>query len=393
MTTPSATAPSPLRVLYVDDESVNLRVFTANFQNRFPLVTAQSGEEALTLLHEQPHSFAVLITDQRMPGMSGVELLERAREIEPGMARMMLTAYADLQVAVDAVNRGQVSRYFVKPWRREDVQAAVEDAFRIFNLEQQLRAIQGRMLQNERLAAIGQVSAGIAHELLNPVSYLAQNVQLIRSDLSELRTLIPSGAEKKGRLEQILEEVPQMLSDVELGAKHIRQIALGMRAQVRGDDEEKFSQLEDVVGFAVKLAKAQATPRAIIRIEGPPVEVVGGPVKLCQVLLNLLVNASQALEELPAVHQPGFRSPTLDVKWQVEGRKVTLTVRDNAKGIPPEVLPRVFEPLFTTKTDGRGTGLGLPICKEIVEGIGGHLRLESQLGEGTTATLQLPTRE
>lgn len=377
---------APLRVLYVDDESMNLRVFKANFQQRFPLETAQSGEEALKLLNEHPHRFAVLITDQRMPGMSGVELLERAKELEPAMARMMLTAYADLQVAVDAVNRGQVSRYFVKPWRREDVQAAVEDAFRIVRLEQQLRTIQGRMLQQERLAAIGQVSAGIAHELLNPVSYLSQNVQLIRSDLDELKTLVKTPDE---RTTQILEEVPQMLSDLELGAKHIRQIALGMRAQVRGDDEEKTSQLEDVVGFAVKLARAQARPRAAIKLSGPPVEVQGGPVKLCQVLLNLLVNASQALDELPPSLQPGFRMPTLELTWTVDESEVTLTVRDNANGIPPQVLPHVFEPLFTTKRDGRGTGLGLGISKDLVEGIGGSLKIDSEVGVGTTATLKL----
>lgn len=378
-----------LRVLYVDDEPVNLRVFTANFKNRFPIVTASSGEDALKLIAESPQSYGVLISDQRMPGMSGVELLERAREIEPGIARMMVTAYADVQVAADAVNRGQVARYFVKPWRKEEVISALEDAFRIVRLERQLRDIQAQMLQRERLATIGQVSAGIAHELLNPVSYLSQNVQLMKADLDELRELLPADTLPK-RAAQLLVDFPQMLGDLEVGAKHVRQIALGMRAQARGDDDESSSELEDVVGFAVKLAKAQARPRAAIKVEGNAVRVRGGQVRLCQVLLNLLVNASQALDELPPPLTPGARTPTLDVTWRVEEELVSLEVKDNAPGIPADVLPRIFEPLFTTKRGRQGTGLGLPICKEIVESVGGALSVSSTVGVGTVVEVRLP---
>src|SRR5262245_2395128 len=118
-------------VLYVDDEESNRRVFVANFRGRFPLLTASDGEEALAILARGAPTIGVLITDQRMPGMSGVELLERAREVAPAVGRMVLTAFSDVQVAMDAVNRGQVGRYFVKPWNREQLGAALQDALRI----------------------------------------------------------------------------------------------------------------------------------------------------------------------------------------------------------------------------------------------------------------------
>ncbi len=106
-------------VLYVDDEPSNLKVFQVGFQQRFEVHTARSGEEALQLLAASPGRFGVLLTDQRMPGMTGAELLERAQVAAPEVQRMIVTAYSDMDAVFDAVNRGQVHRYFVKPWNRE----------------------------------------------------------------------------------------------------------------------------------------------------------------------------------------------------------------------------------------------------------------------------------
>jgi two-component system NtrC family sensor kinase len=150
---PHAAPEAQPSVLYVDDEEVNRRVFVASFQGRFPILTASSGEEALSILSRGAPTVGVLLTDHRMPGMSGVELLEQAREVAPQVVRMILTAFADLQPALDAVNRGQVGRYFVKPWSREELSSALKDGLRIFALEQRLHTVEARMVQSERLAA------------------------------------------------------------------------------------------------------------------------------------------------------------------------------------------------------------------------------------------------
>jgi len=350
-------------VLYVDDEPINLRVFEANFRDHFKIITCQRPTEALTILGNRTTEIGILISDQRMPELTGVEFLERASVIAPDVLRMVVTAYSDVQAVIDAVNRGGVTRYFVKPWIKEDLLAALEDAMRIYQLQSRLREIEARMLRSERLAAIGQVSAGIAHELMNPVAYMSQK-------------------NRDSVVEQTLEELPQILNDIETGSKHIRQVALGIRGHARSDEVSAEADLADVAGFAAKLSRSEVKQRSKLVVEGPPMKVIGGPVQLCQILLNLIVNAAQSLEGTG-------RQGLIRVSWEPKGDRVRVTVKDNGCGIPPELQQKVFEPLFTTKAAGVGTGLGLAICKELVDRMGGRIQLQSAVGVGTTVEVDL----
>jgi len=371
-------------VLYVDDEPINLRVFDANFRDRFKIITCQMPTEALAILANRGHEIGILISDQRMPELTGVELLERANEIAPDVLRMVITAYSDVQAVIDAVNRGRVSRYFVKPWIKEDLLAALEDAMRIFQLQSRIREIEARMLRSERLAAIGQVSAGIAHELMNPIAYMTQNIEALRTELKVLAEYVSPRLEKQRdeEVEQTLKELPQILNDIETGSKHIRQVALGVRGHAQSAEESTEAELADVAGFAAKLARSEVKQRSKLAVEGPPVKIAGGPVQLCQVLLNLIVNAAQSLEGTA-------RQGMIRLSWELEGDWVRVIVKDNGGGIPPELQEKVFEPLFTTKAPEVGTGLGLAICKELVDRMGGEIKLHSTVGVGTTVELRL----
>ena len=151
-------------VLYVDDEKPNLWIFEIAFRDTFPVMVVESGEAAIKIISSGQHEIGVLITDQRMPGMSGVELLDRSREFIPDVERILVTAHSDLQTVIDSVNKGQISRYISKPWKPEELEAALLDCLRIYSLKQRIREIEARMLQSERLATLGQVSAGVAHE-------------------------------------------------------------------------------------------------------------------------------------------------------------------------------------------------------------------------------------
>lgn len=377
-------APVPT-VLYVDDEPINLRVFEANFRTRFRIITCTEGKAALEILQQPGTDVAVLISDQRMPGMSGVELLEKARSLAPDVRRMLITAYSDMQAVMDAVNRGQVIRYFVKPWVKEELAAALEDAVGIYTLQTRVREIEARMLRSERLATLGQVSAGIAHELMNPVSYMTQNVATLRRELDVLREWIAPRLAKdpSPEVRQTLEDLPGILEDVETGAHHIREVALAIRSQARGEDVESSCEIAEVVEFAVKLARAEIRQRARIQVRGEKAAVAIGPVKLSQILLNLIVNSAQAMEG-------SERAGLIQVHWWKEGRALRMDIVDNGSGIPPEVMQQVFEPLFTTKAVGTGTGLGLPIVRELLQQAGGDVRLRSKSGEGTTAELTIP---
>jgi signal transduction histidine kinase len=371
-------------VLYVDDEPINLRVFEANFRDRFRVLTCQVPTDALTILANRTPEIGVLISDQRMPELTGVELLERANEIAPDVIRMVITAYSDVQAVIDAVNRGRVTRYFVKPWIKEDLLAALEDAMRIYQLQSRLREIEARMRRSERLAAIGQVSAGIAHELMNPVGYMSQNIDALRGELEVISRFIVPWLEKERdpAVEQSLEELPRILNDIETGSKHIRQVALGIRAHARTEEEKAEADLADVAGFAAKLSRSEVKQRSKLVVEGPPVKVIGGTVKLCQILLNLIVNAAQSLEGTG-------RDGIIRVSWEVNGDRVRVVVKDNGCGIPEELQAKVFEPLFTTKPAGVGTGLGLSICRELAQQMGGQIELQSTVGVGTSVELTL----
>ena len=377
------TGPFTHAVLYVDDDALNLRVFEANFGRRLPIILCASPTEALGVLEQRRAQIGVVLSDQRMPGMTGVELLERARSLAPEARRMLVTAYADMQAVIDAVNRGQVTRYFVKPWDRADLLAALEEGLRMATLEQRLREVEGRMLQAERLATLGQVTAGIAHELGAPVSYMSQNVASLRRDLGTLLAHVGPALQQEPALRDIASDLPDLLKDLEQGAQHLRRVADSLKAQARGEDAEQSSEVSEVAAFVARLARPQLRERARLSTQGEPVHVRCGPVRLTQILLNLVVNAAQAMEGTG-------RAGRIELRWLAREQDVQLSVVDNGCGIPVSLQEKVFQPLFTTKPVGVGTGLGLAICRDLVGQLGGELSLQSVPGEGTRVDVTLP---
>jgi C4-dicarboxylate-specific signal transduction histidine kinase len=371
-------------VLYCDDDALPLRAFDANFGQRYRIFRCSSPNEALTLLEQRRGEIGVVLSDQRMPGMSGVELLERARTLAPDAKRMLVTAYADMQAVVDAVNRGQVTRYFVKPWDRAEMLAALEDALKSARLEMKIREMESRMMKAERLATLGQVTTGIAHELMGPVGYLSQNVAVLRRDIDQGIGYMNKhlGQDYDQAVAEMVKDLPSLVGDLVTGTEHLRQVAHALKAQARGDETEQAAEISEVVSFAVKLARAEVRDRAQLTSNGDPVRVLFGPVKLLQVLLHLIVNAAQAMEGVG-------RQGRIEVRWHTQDRNVILTVSDNGHGIPVELQEKVFQPLFTTKPVGIGTGLGLSICKELVTQYGGKVKLTSVPGEGTDIELSL----
>ena len=148
-------------VLYVDDEESNLAVFEAVCGDDFEVLTAASGQAALELMRAQLVS--VILTDQRMAGMSGIELLEQVQKEFPDTVRLLVTAYSDLQVAEDAINRGHARRYLRKPWEPESIKAEVRDAITLYNLNQEVHHLHQQLLTNERWA--GAAAIAIADEV------------------------------------------------------------------------------------------------------------------------------------------------------------------------------------------------------------------------------------
>ncbi len=237
------------------------------------------------------------------------------------------------------------------------------------------KAIQSRLAEAERLTALGVLSAGVAHEINNPLAYVLLNLEYLRRELPKL-------ASNPEKLDDLLVRV----RDACHGAERVATIVRDLRTFARGDDSVRGPvDLREVVEDAVSIAGTTLNHRArIVRDYGDAPLVEGNANRLEQVFLNLLLNAVQALpEDATATHE-------IRVRLRGDGERVVAEVEDTGEGIPEALLNRIFEPFFTTKPVGVGTGLGLPICRSIIAAHGGTIEVTSKLGVGTTFRITLP---
>jgi signal transduction histidine kinase/CheY-like chemotaxis protein len=249
--------------------------------------------------------------------------------------------------------------------------AALEEQKRGAELDRVRAQNDAQLERSERLASLGRIAAATAHEINNPLTYVSSNLQL----LAESRAL---DAETKQHIRQALD-----------GVARIKQIVSDMLLCARpGDDRQSSAALADAVAVACKLAEPTTRTRARVTVEALEAlpRVVGSESRLVQVFLNLLVNAAQAMPE------GRVREHEIVIGAQVSGDRIVAEVRDDGRGIPPELIDRVMEPFFTTKAVGEGTGLGLALCEGIVRSFGGTMGIESVPGR-TVVRIGLPMAE
>jgi signal transduction histidine kinase len=243
---------------------------------------------------------------------------------------------------------------------------------------QQLRDAQSQLLFADRLATVGQLAAGVGHELNNPLAFVLSNLNYAQQVVTEMETA-PTPVERRELLES--------LADAREGAERMRLIVRDLRMLSHPDDQEMGPvDLVKVVRSAAKMAAHEIRGRAklVQAVDNVP-PVHGNSARLCQVFLNLLINAAHAIA-------PGAAERNeIVLSARVDGiQRVTMEVRDTGSGIPRDKLERVFEPFFTTKPVGEGSGLGLSVCKSIISAHGGDISVESEPGQGTTFRVSLP---
>ena len=261
-------------------------------------------------------------------------------------------------------------------------QEAVEQRRKREAAERDRLRLEAKLRLSERMASIGLLASGVAHELNNPLAYVMANLEFLDSQLELLRLPEPRN--------ESLEQLRAALSDARRGAERMERIVRELRLFARaGDPAPKPVDLTEAIEAAAGMATMLLRNRAqLVRDYHParPVRVDSG--QLGQVFLNLLSNAAQAVPE----GQPGLHRVYLRVR-DVGGAHVVAEVTDTGPGIPPELHERIFEPFFTTKRLGAGMGLGLYICHSIVQGAGGAIEVESQPGHGATFRVLLPACE
>jgi signal transduction histidine kinase/CheY-like chemotaxis protein len=238
-------------------------------------------------------------------------------------------------------------------------------------------AEEARMARLERMAALGQLAAGVAHEINNPLSYVAGNVAVVHKKLASPEPLGPSDRAT----------LMEAAAEARLGAARIGEIVRDLRTFVRDADDGAPVPcgVRSVVDSVLRLARRQVAALSEVEVAvAVDLRVMASEAKLAQVLLNLVLNAAQAMGSRPAADN------RLRVAGTASEDEVCLTVKDNGDGMDEDTLRRATEPFFTTKPVGVGTGLGLSVCTNIVRALGGRLELESKPGVGTSVHVTLP---
>jgi two-component system, NtrC family, sensor kinase len=372
------------KILFVDDDESNLLVCEAVCGDEFDVLTAQSGAVALELM--RAHDVAVVVSDQRMPQMSGVELLERIHMEFPDTVRLLVTAYADANAAIDAINRGRVRRYLKKPWEPGELKAEIADGLDRYLTGRRVRELERRLIQTERVYALGIVAAGIGHELRNPISWISTNLQHSLTELADLdaalaaRDLALAGAK--------LDEVRAALQDANTGAERVVEIVSAIQlSMVRSSTENERVTLEEVARLGLRLVDGDLRRAAHVDLQVQSQALVSGArTQLCQIVVNLLVNAIHAVSRVPVAQA------VIHVRIVSDQRVAYLEVADCGPGVPDQDRDRIFDPFFTTKP-GVGTGLGLAISRKIALELGGSLEVDRdrRLG-GAVFRLSLPAQ-
>ena len=233
-----------------------------------------------------------------------------------------------------------------------------------------------KLLEADRLTALGVLSAGVAHEINNPLAYVLLNLEYLKREL-------PKAAADPARIEALMVRV----QDACHGADRVASIVRDLRTFARGEETARQPvSLESVIEAAVNIAYPEIRTRARLERRYQTVPAVDGNAgRLEQVFLNLLLNAAQAFST-----DSGEAENSIRVSLRSQGDQVVAEVADDGPGILPELLGRIFDPFFTTKPVGVGTGLGLPICRGIVQTHGGEITVDSKPGQGATFTLTFP---
>lgn len=431
-----------MEILIVEDDYISRNLLKKMLvQMGHHVGESEDGRQAWQWLHQNPCH--LVITDWLMPELDGLELCRKIRSTSFScyLYVIMLTSKDRKKDLVEAFRAG-ADDYIAKPFDPDELRARVMTALRVVELEKRhkqlneklvetssqieaknkkletalghLEETQTHMIQSEKMASIGQLAAGVAHEINNPTGYVSSNLktlsdylkeigQLIRKYQSFINTLSPGKSgnvlddddveaiqhikafEEDIDIGFLLEDIDDLIGDCREGADRIKKIVLDLK-DFAHPGEDKLQQmdinrgLESTLNVVYNELKYKAT---LHKQFGDIPMVKAYPQQLNQVFMNILVNAAQAIEKKGDIH---IVTRTKDGFAEVE-------ISDTGCGIDPKHIPRIFDPFFTTKDVGKGTGLGMNIAYNIVKKHDGTIDVRSEPGKGTTFTIRIPAEK
>jgi signal transduction histidine kinase len=402
------------RILIVDDNATNRRILVGSLQKAgYATREACDGNEALDVAGTWGPDLVLL--DVSMPGCDGFEVCEilRSREATASTPIIFLTALTGPTEIERAFAVGG-SDYVTKPFHMKEVKARVSVHLQVHRTARELRDAHGRLVQAQKLEAVGQLAAGIAHEINTPTQYIGDNTHFLKDAFGDLLELLDAygrmaAAAESGSVDDALrdetrravesadpeylrEEIPKALEGCLEGIERVSSIVSAMKAFSHpGGEGMSVTDINKAIESTATICRNEWKYHAEMdmHLDADLPHVTCLPGEINQVLLNVIVNAAQAIAG--AATDAEEKAGRITVTTRRVGESIEIRIRDNGPGIPPEIRSRVFEPFFTTKAVGKGTGQGLAIAYNVIaEKHGGSIDVESQPGEGTTFVIRLP---
>ena len=354
----------PITILYVDDEEHNLHSFKASFRKQYSITVASSVLEAEQILERE--DFCIILADQRMPIMTGVQFFEKIRTKYPKPIRILITGHTDIGAAIDAINKGEVFRFIDKPWDYKYVENAISHAYDIYKTREDLKQRNEELQKaNEEL---DKFVYSVSHDLRSPLTSILGLLAFIESESTEPDTI------------KHAEMIRTSVNRLDEFIKNILSYSRNSRTGVIVQEIALHETVTDIVGSLQRMKEATGIRYEINIKQGQPFYT--DRIRLNTILENLISNAIK-------YHKQEASERYIKVEGYSDNENLHLTVMDNGIGIEAAYHQKIYEMFFRLSSKKEGSGIGLYIVKEAIEKLQGSIEIESEEGTGTTFTITL----
>lgn len=355
------------RILYLDDEENNLIAFKALFRRDYEIFTTTSPQEAVQYLNE--NEVQLILSDQKMPDISGVEFFELTRTDFPDAIRVLVTGYADIEAVIDAINKGGVYRYVTKPWNENDLRICIENAFEKYYTKKEIDTKSQELAQAN--SDLEKFIYSASHDLRSPLVSIKGVIQLAKTEGIE------------GKAGEYFDMIEKSVSKLDAFVQNIIHYYQNIKTedavqlvdidQLLSDVINQYKSYENYDSFEIKKA---------INITG---EFIGDAYRLKIVIGNILANSLKFID-------PSKESNKIELEVIQNVEKLLMKISDNGVGMGKDAL-NVIENIFNNKDNrGPGNGVGLYLVRDAVQRMNGKIQVSSTLGEGTKFIIEIPNK-
>ena len=378
-------------ILVVDDELlIRETLFMLLSKQGYEVLLAANGEEAVDIIRDN-YDIDLVLTDMLMPGIDGLELIKISKHYRPELLCVVITGHGDMDNAIAAMQAGAFN-YVLKPIDIKLIESVIQQAIEKSQMQEQIKFQQAQLVHAGRLTAMGEMAAGIAHELNQPLNIISITSSMLRMFL---RDKLPNelSAELYEKFKDSVEfDIPNKLdSQVSRATKIIN----SMRSFARDDKTvtlamDLTSPIEGSISFFRSQFKSHGI-KFVEKIDKQLPLVMADGQRFEQIMVNFLSNAKHAVEgKMVSKSDDQKYEMLIELTAASKGDNFVVEVKDNGYGMSEEVVKKCTQPFFTTKEIGEGTGLGLSIVHGIIKEFNGVLGIESEVNVGTTMRLVLP---